>query len=128
MPVICIGESLKDYNAGNTLDVLEMQLKEIFTSISTKKAVILAYEPVWAIGSGKTPTADDVNNIHQHIKDIVQSIAEIEAISVIYGGSVNCENAKSFFQQTNVDGALIGGASLNGKEFLDIYNDFLETF
>ena len=105
-----------------------MQLKEILTSISTKKAVTLAYEPVWAIGSGKTPTADEVNNIHQHIKDIVQSIAEIEAISVIYGGSVNCENAKSFFQEANIDGALIGGASLNGKEFLDIYNDFLETF
>ena len=128
MPVVCIGESFKEYNAGKTLDVLEIQLKEIFTSISTKKSVILAYEPVWAIGSGKTPTADDVNNIHQHIKDIVQSIAKIEAISVIYGGSVNCENAKSFFQQINIDGALIGGASLNGKEFLDIYNDFLETF
>ena len=104
-----------------------MQLKEIFTSISTKKAVILAYEPVWAIGSGKTPTADDVNNIHQHIKDIVQSIANVEAINVIYGGSVNCENAKSFFQQSNIDGALIGGASLDGKNFLNIYNDFLET-
>ena len=128
MPVVCIGESLEDYNAGKTLEVLDMQLKEIFTSTSTKKTVVIAYEPVWAIGSGKTPTADDVNNIHQHIKDIVQSIAEIEAISVIYGGSVNCENAKSFFQQTNIDGALIGGASLNGKDFLDIYNDFLETF
>ena len=128
MPVVCIGESLEDYNAGKTLEVLDMQLKEIFTSISTKKTVVIAYEPVWAIGSGKTPTADEVNNIHQHIKDIVQSIAEIEAISVIYGGSVNCENAKSFFQQTNIDGALIGGASLNGKDFLDIYNDFLETF
>ena len=128
LPVICIGESLEDYNAGKTLEVLDMQIKEIFTSLSTKKTVVIAYEPVWAIGSGKTPTPDDVNNIHQHIKDIVQSIAEIEAISVIYGGSVNCENAKSFFQQTNIDGALIGGASLNGKEFLDIYNDFLETF
>ena len=128
MPVVCIGESLEDYNAGKTLDVLRMQLKEIFTSISTKKTLVIAYEPVWAIGSGKTPTADEVNNIHQHIKDIVQSIAEIEAISVIYGGSVNCENAKSFFQEANIDGALIGGASLNGKEFLDIYNDFLETF
>jgi len=127
VPVVCIGESLEDYNAGKTLDVLRMQLKEIFTSISTKKTVVIAYEPVWAIGSGKTPTADDVNNIHQHIKDIVQSIAEIEAISVIYGGSVNCENAKSFFQQTNIDGALIGGASLNGKEFLNIYDNFLET-
>ena len=128
VPVVCIGESLEDYNVGKTLDVLETQLKEIFTLISTKNTVVIAYEPVWAIGSGNTPTANEVNNIHQHIKDIVQSIAEIEAISVIYGGSVNCENAKSFFQQTNIDGALIGGASLNGKDFLDIYNDFLETF
>ena len=127
LPVICIGESLEDYNAGKTLEVLDIQLKEIFTSLSTNKTVVIAYEPVWAIGSGKTPTVDEVNNIHQHIKDIVQSIAEIEAISVIYGGSVNCENAKNFFQQTNIDGALIGGASLNGKDFLDIYNVFLET-
>ena len=127
MPVVCIGESLEDYNAGKTLDILQMQLKEIFTSISTKKTVVVAYEPVWAIGSGKTPSSDEVNNIHQHIKDIVQSIADIEAINVIYGGSVNCENAKSFFQQINIDGALIGGASLNGKDFLDIYNVFLET-
>ena len=127
MPVVCIGESLEDYNAGKTLDILQMQLKEIFTSISTKKTAVVAYEPVWAIGSGKTPSSDEVNNIHQHIKDIVQSIADIEAINVIYGGSVNCENAKSFFQQSNIDGALIGGASLDGKNFLNIYNDFLET-
>ena len=127
MPVVCIGESLEDYNAGKTLDILEMQLKEIFAPISTKKTVVIAYEPVWAIGSGKTPSSNEVNYIHQHIKDIVQSVANIEAINVIYGGSVNCENAKSFFQQTNIDGALIGGASLDGKDFLGIYNDFLET-
>ena len=127
MPVVCIGESLEDYNAGKTLDILQMQLKEIFTSISTKKTAVVAYEPVWAIGSGKTPSSEEVNNIHQHIKDIVQSIANIEAINIIYGGSVNCENAKSFFQQSNIDGALIGGASLDGKDFLGIYNDFMET-
>ena len=127
MPVVCIGESLEDYNAGKTLDILQTQLKEIFTSISTKKTAVIAYEPVWAIGSGKTPSTHEVNNIHQYIKDIVQSVANIEAINVIYGGSVNCENAKSFFQQTNIDGALIGGASLDGKDFLGIYNDFLET-
>ena len=127
IPVVCIGESLEDYNAGKTLDILEMQLKEILTSIATKKTVVIAYEPVWAIGSGKTPSTVEVNNIHQHIKDIVQSIANIEAVNVIYGGSVNCENAKSFFQQTNIDGALIGGASLDGKDFLGIYNDFMET-
>ena len=127
MPVVCIGESLEDNDAGKTLDILEMQLKEIFTSISTKNTIVIAYEPVWAIGSGKLPSADEVDNIHQYIKDIVQSVADIEAVKVIYGGSINCENAKSFFQQKNIDGALIGGASLNGKDFLDIYNDFLET-
>ena len=99
IPVVCIGESLEDYNAGKTLDILEMQLKEIFTSIATKKTVVIAYEPVWAIGSGKTPSTVEVNNIHQHIKDIVQSIANIEAVNVIYGGSVNSENAKSFFNK-----------------------------
>ena len=127
IPVVCIGESEEDYNAGKTLDTLEKQLKEIFTSISTKKTAVIAYEPVWAIGSGKTPSTEEVNNIHQHIKDIVQSVADIKAINVIYGGSVNCENAKSFFQQKNIDGALIGGASLDGKDFLGIYNDFMET-
>ena len=127
MPVVCIGESLEDNDAGKTLDILEMQLKEIFTSISTKNTAVIAYEPVWAIGSGKLPSTDEVDNIHQYIKDIVQSVADIEAVKVIYGGSINCENAKSFFQQKDIDGALIGGASLNGKDFLDIYNDFLET-
>ena len=127
MPIVCIGESIEDFNEGKTFNILETQLKEIFTSISTKNIVVIAYEPVWAIGSGKTPSAEEVNNIHQHIKDIVQSNADIETINVIYGGSVNCENAKSFFQQANIDGALIGGASLNGKDFLNIYNDFLET-
>ena len=89
--------------------------------------MIVAYEPIWAIGSGKTPSAEEVNNIHQHIKDIVQSIANIKDINIIYGGSVKRENAKTFFLEKNIDGALIGGASLNGREFLDIYNDFLET-
>ena len=124
---MCIGESIEDYNTGKTLDTLEIQLKEIFSSIITQTAIVIAYEPVWAIGTGNTPSSSEVNNIHQHIKDIVQSIANVEAINVIYGGSVNCENAKSFFQQSNIDGALIGGASLDGKNFLNIYNDFLET-
>ena len=127
LPVVCIGESLEDYNKGSTLDVLENQLKEIFSSINTENKVIVAYEPIWAIGSGKTPSAEEVNNIHQHIKDIVQSIANIKDINIIYGGSVKRENAKTFFLEKNIDGALIGGASLNGREFLDIYNDFLET-
>ena len=125
MPVVCIGESLEDYNAGKTLEVLDMQLKEIFTSISTKKAVILAYEPVWAIGTGNTPTPDKINEIHKFIKDVVQSFSDNSAIPmVLYGGSVNQENAENFFKEESVDGALIGGASLDGRQFANIINIF----
>jgi len=127
LPVVCIGECLEDYNKGDTLDFLENQLKEIFSSIISENKLIVAYEPIWAIGSGKTPSAEEVNNIHQYIKDIVQSVANINDINIIYGGSVKRENAKTFFLEKNIDGALIGGASLNGREFLDIYNDFMET-
>ena len=126
MTVLCIGETKAESQKGNTKNILEEQLG-IIKGLELNESFTVAYEPVWAIGSGKTPSSDEVNNIHQHIKDIVQSIANIEAVNVIYGGSVNCENAKSFFQQTNIDGALIGGASLDGKDFLGIYNDFMET-
>ena len=64
------GESIEDYNTGKTLDTLEIQLKEIFSSIITQTAIVIAYEPVWAIGTGNTPSSSEVNNIHQHIKDI----------------------------------------------------------
>ena len=126
MTVLCIGETKAESQKGNTKNILEEQLG-IIKGLELNESFTVAYEPVWAIGSGKTPSTVEVNNIHQHIKDIVQSIANIEAVNVIYGGSVNCENAKSFFQQTNIDGALIGGASLDGKDFLGIYNDFMET-
>ena len=107
IPVLCFGESLEQRSEGSYLEYVKTQINEGLKGVRKDKVnkLVLAYEPIWAIGSGKLPSSEEINAIHFYIKDIVQSIAEIEAISVIYGGSVNCENAKSFFQQTNIDGA-----------------------
>jgi triosephosphate isomerase len=85
----------------------------------------IAYEPVWAIGTGNTPTPDEINDIHKFIKDVVQSLSKNSTVpNVLYGGSVNDANAESFFKKDNVDGALIGGASLQGESFANIVNIF----
>ena len=89
--------------------------------------MIIAYEPIWAIGSGKTPIPKEINSVHEMIKDVVQSrFPKIGLESVLYGGSVNFKNASSLFEQKNIDGALIGGASLDGREFALIANVFNE--
>ena len=88
----------------------------------------VAYEPVWAIGSGKTPHAEEINEIHKFIKDVVQSISTNDLVpDVLYGGSVTHKNASSFFNQDFVDGALIGGASLDGSIFAEIVNIYNGT-
>ena len=85
--------------------------------------MIIAYEPVWAIGSGKIPNPEEINSVHKMIKDVVQSrFPKIGLKSVLYGGSVDSINAPSLFAQENIDGALVGGASLDGKEFALIAN------
>ena len=83
--------------------------------------MVIAYEPIWAIGTGNTQTPKDINSIHEFIKDVVQSSSahNIEP-KVIYGGSVSHENAEGFFDEINIDGALIGGASLKANSFADI--------
>ena len=117
VPVVCIGETLKDFEKGLTKEVLKNQIDVIFNSLESDKNIILAYEPVWAIGSGKPAVPSDVNEIHKFIKDTVQSCAKITDINVLYGGSVNAENSKIFFEQKYIDGALVGGASLDPVEF-----------
>ena len=89
---------------------------------------IIAYEPVWAIGSGLTPDPKDINEIHKYIKDVVQSTSANNLVpKVMYGGSVTDKNAESFFTEQFVDGALVGGASLNGKTFANIVNIYSST-
>ena len=117
IPVVCIGETLKDFEKDLTKKVLKNQIDVIFNSLESDKNIIIAYEPVWAIGSGKPAVPTDVNEIHKFIKDTVQSCAKITDINVLYGGSVNAENSKSFFEQKYIDGALVGGASLDPVEF-----------
>ena len=127
IPILCVGESAEDNQTNNTFNVLEKQIIEALQGIAELSSLIIAYEPVWAIGSGKIPDPEEINSVHEMIKDVVQSrFPKIGLESILYGGSVNFENAPLLFKQQNIDGALIGGASLDGKEFALIANVFNE--
>ena len=124
LPILCIGETLEDNKKDLTKDVLKEQL-EVINNLEFKNKLVIAYEPVWAIGSGLTPDPKDINEIHKFIKDVVQSNTNNSAKpSVLYGGSVNSANAASFFNEDYVDGALVGGAALDGSSFAEIVNIF----
>lgn len=105
-PVVCVGETEEEYKAGKTLSVLECQLKNW-----VKGDALVAYEPVWAIGTGKTPTVVEIETAHSHIKSILGT-----AQPVLYGGSVKAANIREILAIEAVDGALIGGASLKAEE------------
>ena len=123
-PILCIGESENEFNAKQTLKVLENQLYSVLEGANIENCII-AYEPVWAIGTGKTPEVNLVNDIHEHIKDVVQSATTNNFLpNVIYGGSLNEENASSFFGKTHIDGSLVGGASLNAESFVKIIKEY----
>ena len=122
--IYCIGESAEENNTNQTKDILENQLS-IINGMTIPSNFSIAYEPIWAIGTGNTPSPEDINDIHKFIKDVVQSTTENNIVpTVLYGGSVNEANAESFFKQNYIDGALIGGASLEGKSFANIVNIF----
>ena len=122
-PIFCIGETLEENKQGKTMDILKSQIEEAISNITIKEDFIVAYEPVWAIGTGITPKAKDINVIHEFIKDVVQSqSSDNEVPLVLYGGSINESNSEDFFTQINIDGGLIGGASLDAEEFLKIVN------
>jgi len=124
MVVLCVGETKEENEKGLTKDILENQL-EIVNKLELDKEFIIAYEPVWAIGSGLTPEPKDINEIHKYIKDVVQSNSANNLLpKILYGGSVTDKNAESFFKEKFVDGALIGGASLDGTTFAKIVNIF----
>ena len=124
MPILCIGETADENEKKNTYDVLELQINEALQGHNELSSLIIAYEPVWAIGSGKIPKPEEINSVHRMIKDVVQSrFPRIGLKAVLYGGSVNSKNASSLFVQEYIDGALVGGASLDGKEFGQIANE-----
>ena len=123
IPILCIGESGEEKQKNKTEKTLELQIIQALSASSKLQNLIIAYEPVWAIGSGSSADPEEINSIHKLIKDIVQSrFSALDLQGVIYGGSVNIENAFPILKEEEVDGALIGGASLNGEEFAKIAN------
>jgi triosephosphate isomerase len=126
VPIMCVGETLVENEAGITREIVTRQLREGLDGVESASitSVVIAYEPVWAIGTGKAATSLDANYVIEKI--IRQLIGQIydegtaHQIRILYGGSVKANNAGEFFQQTDIDGALVGGASLNASEFISI--------
>ena len=120
IPIICIGETLEQKEKGITNTVLEEQLMNSIPSSSTFENTIIAYEPVWAIGTGLTPKIDEIDETHRFIRSHNDKFNKYK---ILYGGSVKASNAKEITHLANVDGALIGGASLKSEEFTKIIQD-----
>ena len=113
-PILCVGETLQEREAGKTEEVVERQLKKVLEKNSFERAV-LAYEPVWAIGTGRNATPQQAQEVHAFLRKKVPAQTPI-----LYGGSVKAQNAAAIFAMPDVDGGLIGGASLAAQDFLDI--------
>jgi len=115
MPILCIGETEEQWTAGQTLEVLDRQLEDSLPEGAAADNLIVAYEPVWAIGTGRTAAADDIQRTHAHLRRRAGGIA------LLYGGSVKSGNAREIMSLAEVDGVLVGGASLDAAEFWAIY-------
>jgi triosephosphate isomerase len=123
--ILCVGESAADRDAGGALDVVAGQLRESVPeqgAMAAKGDIVIAYEPVWAIGTGRIPTAAQISDMHRHIREVFEAQKSGGAIGlrVLYGGSVKAENAGDILSIAGVDGALVGGASLSAAGFWPI--------
>jgi triosephosphate isomerase (TIM) len=126
--IVCIGETREEREAGHALDVVRRQLRGSVPANSNSRNVVIAYEPVWAIGTGLTPTAADVAEIHAAIRADLGDLVgadEQTRVRILYGGSVKPSNAAELMAVANVDGALVGGASLVAADFLGIAGAYL---
>jgi len=119
--IICIGETEDERDRGETLAVITEQVKGSLPSGATARNTVIAYEPVWAIGTGRTPTPDDVQEVHAEIRKVAgQAMGDAQDLRILYGGSVKPTNAREFLGLADVDGALVGGASLKVDDFWGI--------
>ena len=120
--ILCIGETEDEWSAGRTLEVLDRQLEGSLPQGATAENLILAYEPVWAIGTGRTPGMDEIARAHGHLRArLARLVPAGERVRILYGGSVKAANAGEILAIEHVDGALVGGASLDAAEFFAIY-------
>lgn len=126
IPILCIGETLEEREQDKTFEVVDTQLDAVIAAagIEAFNNAVIAYEPVWAIGTGKTATDEQAQDVHQHIRQyIAAKDANIaEKIQILYGGSAKPDNAAGLFAMPDIDGGLIGGASLDADSFLKIYH------
>ena len=126
-PIVCVGEKLDQREAGIAEEVVTKQTELALEDLTKEqiKSIIIAYEPIWAIGTGKTATSEDANNMIKTIREKIASIYGTdvaEAVIIQYGGSVKSSNAKELFETSDIDGGLVGGASLKPDEFAKIVN------
>lgn len=126
-PILCVGESLEQREAGKTEEIITNQTEKALEGLTNEqiKNTIIAYEPIWAIGTGKTATAEDANNSIKAIRNKIESLYGkdvAQEVIIQYGGSVKSSNAKELFETSDIDGALVGGASLKPDEFAKIVN------
>ncbi|OIN98915.1 triose-phosphate isomerase [Candidatus Desantisbacteria bacterium CG_4_10_14_0_8_um_filter_48_22] len=124
-PIMCVGEKLEERESKSTLKVVEKQIKEGLAEIGKEeiKSLVVAYEPIWAIGTGKTATPADASEVHAHIRSVLSSMHDSETaqqVRIQYGGSVTPESVGGLMKEEGIDGALVGGASLNVNSFLKI--------
>ena len=125
IPIVCVGESLEEREAGITMDLIAIQIKKAFAGVSAEDAakVVVAYEPIWAIGTGKTATDDQAEEVCGGIRNILAALydeATAKAVTIQYGGSMNAKNCAGLLEKENIDGGLIGGASLKAPDFATI--------
>ncbi|MDA8538724.1 triose-phosphate isomerase [Candidatus Pelagibacter bacterium] len=122
--VFCIGENKSEKKNNRTLAVLKKQLTNVLEKKFKKNNIIVAYEPIWSIGTGKIPSAEELKKTTVHIKKILKNIFKKNSPAVLYGGSVDGTNVEMFKQITEIDGFLIGGASKSSKKFIDIIKNY----
>ena len=126
-PIVCVGESLEQRELGVTMDLITYQVKCALANIPIEKVrhVVFAYEPIWAIGTGKTATAEEAQEVCEGIRTVIRKLygARVaRAVTIQYGGSMNAKNAAELLAQPDIDGGLIGGASLKPDQFMQIIN------
>ncbi|MFI3249761.1 MAG: triose-phosphate isomerase [Eubacteriales bacterium] len=127
IPILCVGESLEERELGVTMDLIQYQIKVALANISPEnmRRVVIAYEPLWAIGTGKTATSEQAGEVCREIRALIRKMYNAHvarSVTVQYGGSMNAKNAKELLAQPDVDGGLIGGAALKPADFVSIIN------